>query len=189
MRQLLTGVLLAFALIPAAARDVYRHIAPDGSVSFSDQPVPGAETIRLPEPRPAAPLNLPARTPAGTDAPQGPTSYSVLEMLEPEPEASVRSNQGQATVRVRLEPPLAEGDHLQVVVDGQVVPGELRSTSLQLNELVRGTHTVQVNVVSAGQVVRSTAAVRFHMRQESALTRQRLGLGEFKPAAPPANNP
>ncbi|MEM1231138.1 MAG: DUF4124 domain-containing protein, partial [Pseudomonadota bacterium] len=58
-RRLLAQILRGGAVLllcgsGIASAEIYRSVAPDGTVSFSDQPAPNAEPVELPEPAVAA---------------------------------------------------------------------------------------------------------------------------------------
>ncbi len=75
----------------------------------------------------------------------------------------MRSNNGDVTIGMRLDPALHSKHAIVVSLDGQAI-GKGSRTSLTLQNLPRGTHTVQAAVVDAeGQELTRTESVSFHV--------------------------
>jgi hypothetical protein len=81
------------------------------------------------------------------------------------------ANESSVSAAVQLEPALRQDDQVQVLLDGSIVKGwPTSSTSYFLNNLFRGTHTVQVLVRDAtGKTWCSSPVVAFHVTQPSVL--------------------
>lgn len=136
---------------------------------FSDRPTPGATRIELAPPNvidtphPAAEQSAP--TPA-------PPSYRVLAIQSPANGSTIHTNTGTFQVAVRAEPSLraGAGDRFRLKLDGNVLPHEFRSATLQVtasdwrsdaDENVA--HTLQLTVVDAqGRVLIESAPVTFY---------------------------
>ncbi len=161
---------LVLMLVPlAAAAEVYKWVDDQGNVVYSDQPRPGAETVELPEVSTykSVPVEPVERAPA--EAAAEPT-YQV-QVLQPEPEATIRDNRGMMDVRVATEPPLRpeRGHRLAIQLDDQAVQ---HTTSLesQFIDVDRGAHTLKVWVVDEeDQPISDRQAVTFFMHQASRL--------------------
>lgn len=165
---------LLFLLIslPLLAKDVYRMTTPEGEVIFSDTYQPGAEQIHI---------NTGSEVPTPTDAGQAGAAgdqtgsaeaggYQTFEIVQPENDATIRSNEGVVAVSLMLSPSLAEGDAIQIFVDGTKLKGELTSTQFTLNDLNRGTHSLEVKIVDAkGNTLKSASSVNFHLRKASII--------------------
>lgn len=170
MRGLLLLFLTGFAL--AGAAEVYRWTDAEGVVHFGDQPVKGAETIKVPPMQVISPLPVEQlRERAGAVA-GGP--YSTLQVISPEPDEALRSNTGEVSIQLALSPALLRGHHLFVTVDG--VERETPATTMNLSNLTRGGHTVLAQVKDArGKVLISSETVHFFVLRAARPT----------PAAPP----
>jgi hypothetical protein len=85
------------------------------------------------------------------DAPDVP-AYQ-LDIVDPANQATIFNNNGDVLVRVTVVPDLANGDQVELLVDG--VPAAEPGTALEfpLTGLVRGTHMLQARIIdSSGNV-------------------------------------
>ncbi len=180
MRRLVLVFVLAAvpALAPAA---VYRWVAPDGTVVFSDQPHQGAEKIVIPPANVYRPQKLPAPGPAAPDGGAAAKPYRVFRIADPGPDATVRQNNGDVAVRIEIKPTLraAQGQRIALVLDGKRLPGRYRSDHMVLPNVDRGTHTLTGLVLApGGKVLMSTAAVTFHLMRYSRLSAPAAAAGQ-----------
>ncbi len=157
-RRTLTILFFLGLFVPAAtvsATTVYKWTDSNGVVHYSDQPGPNSHKIHVGSPQtvpaPAAPA-APSSAGAPSRAQRG---YSTLKLNRPAQKQTIRNNRGRITVAFALAPPLhtRRGDRVQVLLDGKV----RRTTtggSVTLDNVDRGTHTVQVRVVGpSGKVL------------------------------------
>lgn len=179
MRPLLLALLLGL-VVAAPAAEIYKRVGPDGSVTYSDQPGPGAEAIDVPPisiipSRPVPQANAPA---PGRSASAGSGSgYGGFAITAPADDETIRDNTGTVHVAATLEPALKPSHRVQFLLDDQPV-GEPRTVpSIALADVDRGTHTVSAAVLdSSGREIIRATPVTFHLKRISTLT---------KPAAPP----
>ena len=169
-------VLLGLFVAPlAAASEAYVWTDEDGVVHYSDRPVPGARKIELAEPNTG---QSPARRRAGADSseadgsepedgpaePKGPFRYESLAVASPGAEETLWNIEGVLNVSLALSPPLQPGHQVRVYFDGnpQIVSG----TSFQLQEVWRGVHNVQAEVLDAtGKMLIRSQPNRFYVQQ------------------------
>ena len=94
MRHLIP-VLLLLAAAPLSAVEVYRFIAEDGSVVYTDRPVPGAELVNVDAPfvggRPLPRPSLTAGDDSETDAPEDENEQQTAARNEPTAEQRARN--------------------------------------------------------------------------------------------------
>jgi len=169
MRILLCTMLLL--LMPAVhAETVYRSVDENGNTVFSDKPSKNAEKMEIPDAQTVKSKS------AGkfkyTPPPKSPPpEYSRVAITSPDNDAAVRENTGNITVTVDVEPGLQKQDKLQLHMDGKIV-GSGDSTSFSLQNVDRGTHTLQAVVVdSSGKTLASSASVTFHLLRHSILNK------------------
>ena len=161
------AVFLLTTGLAFAQTGVYKYVAPDGTVTFSDQSRPGAEKIQVRVPDSATPAAAAEGASAGGDSAPGEANaalpYTQFEIVSPADDEGVRSNNGAVNVSMNLAPSLHAKHAVVVSVNGQKV-GKGSSTSLTLQNLPRGTHTVQAAIVdeSGKQVIRSET-ITFHV--------------------------
>ena len=167
MRSIVFLSVVLFSL-PLLAKDVYKWTTAEGEVVYSDTYQPGAERIHVTSgsSSPRAADNATGEQ-AGTAAAGG---YQTFEIAQPENDETIRSNEGAVTVSLTLSPTLAEGDAIQVFIDGNKLGGDVKSTQFTLNGLNRGTHSLQAKIVDAdGNTLNSAPSINFHLRQASII--------------------
>lgn len=167
--------ILALCAIPllASAATVYRSVGKDGSVVFSDQPRPGAQKVVIPPANVYDPGKLPPVEGTGTGTTAAANSpYPLLKIAAPAPDATVRQNNGDVSVKVEIRPPLkvGEGHAIVLLLDGSRLPHQYTSPDMVLPNVDRGTHTLEAQVVGpTGAVLASSPTVSFHLMRFSAL--------------------
>lgn len=180
MRPLLACLLLGLAL-PAAAQ-IYKYTDANGNTVFTNQPPDGTatETIDLP-PTNTVDMQTPSALPDSTaDRPgaQATAPYTSLSLTDIPDDEAMRVNNGTFSVGVSIQPRLAPGHRLRLLLDGQPYGQPANVPRLQLTNLDRGEHSLAVEVLSGDRVVQQSPTVTF--------TIQRISLNS--PARPrPAN--
>mgnify|MGYP001815087662 CR=1 FL=1 len=165
MRYLLLLLSLTLCFGVWAQDRVYKRVNPDGSVEYSDQPIEGAEVMKVPK---GSTFTMPEGSPrkaASTDTkPEEPkVVYDSLEITRPVNDEAIRSNEGKITALARVVPALDANHRFRWNMDGSAVK-DVNSPELRLNNLDRGTHTLQAQIVDAdGKVVISSDTISFHM--------------------------
>jgi len=162
-------VILIFSLpLGSAGADIYKHVLPDGTVVFSDQPGDDATKVEAaPLQTYAAPPTPPAPTssPASKPPDEGP-GYSTLTITAPVQDEVIWDNNGVVAVDVDIQPPLrtAQGHHFTLLLDGQKVK-DFTDTPYTLQGIDRGTHTLQVEVLDGGKTLAESQIVEFHLKR------------------------
>ncbi len=165
-------MLLALISGPACAEELYKIVHPDGSIEFTDDPnKPGAEPItvqKLPTYK-----QRPVTTPPAVEPKQAvkekTVSYTRLEIASPAQDETVFFNENGMSISIGIEPDLAEGHVIELVVDGSVVASG-QQKSFTVKDIYRGTHTVSARVVDKqGSTVKTASTVTFYMRQHSII--------------------
>jgi hypothetical protein len=129
---------------------VYKKVNPDGSVEYSDVPQNDASEMDLKPIHTVPALKLPPAIPAKktTDQEVDVTHYSELNIISPKNDEAIRSNDGSVTASANLNPPLRslQEHHIEWWLDGNKVE-KAAGLSLELENMPRGTHQLQVRVV------------------------------------------
>ena len=153
-------VLLGLLAMPfATAEEAYVWTDEDGVVHYSDRPQPGARRIELSEATPDD---------AAEDAAEeeAPFRYESLAVASPGAEETLWNIGGVLNVSLALNPPLQPGHQVRVYFDGkaQIVSG----TSIQLNEVWRGVHNLQAEVLDeTGKMLIRSRTNRFYVQQST----------------------
>ncbi len=155
MRIALFSLLLAF-MAPAMAQ-IYKYTDDKGNTVFTNQPPEGVavDTVDLP-PANTVDIKTPEAPPPLADEQSGEGQqqpYRSLAIGGVPDEQALRANNGTFVVNAQLDPPLKQGHQIRFLLDGvpQAEPGD--TTALQLTNVDRGTHLIEVQVLSGGQVV------------------------------------
>jgi hypothetical protein len=166
MRCLSAIVLLALCI--GANAQVYKIVDKNGNVIFSDKPAPGAkeiyvppvQTYSVPKPKVATPAAAASKKPANA-----PVSYKIA-ISSPADDETVRQNEGDLAISVRIEPDLREPDKIEFLMDGKAIGKPSSETSTVVKLVPRGTHTIGARIIGGRGAVRATAApITVHMKR------------------------
>jgi hypothetical protein len=174
---MLPRVCIGIALVLAgsmALAQAYRWVDENGVIHYSDRPQPGAEEVELESPPavdtpPRSQASRPARTPPGArgfegDADEVTVGYDTLDIASPAAEETLWNIGGVLNVSLDLQPDLKEGHQLRVYFDGN--PQQVNSTQFQLQEVWRGVHNLQAEVLDQnGQLLIRSQPSRFYVQQ------------------------
>ncbi|WP_447754289.1 DUF4124 domain-containing protein [Pseudomonas nicosulfuronedens] len=173
MRLILTALLLAAAL-PASAQ-IYKYTDADGKTVFTNQPPTNvdAKPVELPPTNtvgPQAPVAAPADSGSENQATR---AYAILALSNLPDDEALRENNGTFNVNVVVQPALAPEHQLQLVLDGQPYGAPTSSTSIGLQNIDRGDHTLAVQVLQGSRVIQASAPVGFTLQRISTHSPQR----------------
>lgn len=169
-------LLIACLLALPASAEVFTYIDAQGNRVFTDQPKPGnAKRVPLATGnRMAAPNTTPAAT-ASKPAPKPLFRYDMLRVLVPEPDATVRSTEGELIVSITSEPALQRGHRYRLLLDGQPTADPGPSPVFPLSNIDRGTHQLSVEILDEqGRTVERTANQPFHMMRISLAQKRKV---------------
>lgn len=165
-------ILLVVGLLAstAVAAQAYRWVDENGVVHYSDRPQPGAEQIVLPEANtttvrryPQADSGVEEEEPREEEAP---FRYDSIEVASPGPEETLWNIGGVLNVSVALSPGLQPGHQVRVYFDGE--PRMVTGTSFQIQEVWRGVHNIQVEILNAGgELMIRSRTNRFYVQQNT----------------------
>jgi len=169
----LIATLLLLSITTGATAAVYKWVQPDGSIIYSDHPpqdnaspanLPPVQEIKIAPPPPSSPETTPDER---AEKPRT-TTYTNLAITEPTANSTIRSNGGQVSVKLDLEPPLQKGDSIAVVLDGKEL-GTGKGTTINLSNVARGDHSLRAVVRNAqGDTVIRSSTITFHLLRASA---------------------
>lgn len=162
MRNLLFCCLMLLTL-PGVAQ-VYTYIDADGNRVFTDKPKSGnAERVEL-APSNSMPTVQTQIAPV-TAAPAEPAlRYSLLRILMPQPDATIRDSAGNLIVSVTSEPKLFPQHSYRLLLDGKQIGEAGSSPVFPLENIDRGTHQLAVEVIDPqGRIIERTPSQPFHM--------------------------
>jgi hypothetical protein len=171
----LAGLLsTGWGTLAVAQTPVYESKDKAGPV-FSNQPSPGAKQIELPPPNV---IQMPSPVPQQRAEVAAAPTYRSLVISSPPNQGAIHSNTGVFDVSVRVSPSLRTnaGDRFRLKLDGHLLPGSYRSSTLTLTEADwqaaarnDAEHTLQAAIVDkAGAMVIESEPVRFYVHRATA---------------------
>ncbi len=165
----LAGMLVAAMALAGGA---YTWVDEDGVVHFSDVPVEGAEIVNLSEYSRTTGASLTRARPADRNtsddsaAPTPAFRYESISIAVPGAEETLWNIEGVLSVTVSVSPPLQSGHQIRAYFDGE--SRMVGSTSFTIEEVFRGVHNLQVEVVdSTGKLMIRSVTNRFYVQQNT----------------------
>ncbi len=176
---LMMGVVILY-LPCASVAQMYKSIAPDGSITYSDQASKDASPLKL---KPISTIHTDKKTSVPTPVVEKPKTkekkpevrYSIFKITSPLNNSNIRENSGTVSVQLEISPKLStEQDHtISIKLDGKLlVKGQ--STQITLNNIDRGAHTISAYIHNKqGKMIHSTSPISFQLQRFSILHRKR----------------
>ena len=164
-------VLAGLLAATSAMAEAYRWVDEDGITHYSDRPQEGAEIVELSQYTRTTGAQLYRAPLRGTDdaapAPaEEPFEYESLRVASPGPEETLWNIEGVLSVSLAVSPGLQSGHRIRVYFDGQ--PRLVSGTSFQLEEVWRGVHNIQAEVIdSTGRLMIRSQTNRFYVQQST----------------------
>lgn len=166
MRLLFCCLLCVLALSVSA--EIYKYTDAQGKTVFTNQPPEGqpVERIELPPTNTVQP-SLPKDASAPPAASSAVSRYRILQLAGLPDDEALRANNGTFTVSVQIEPPLAPGHSLQLLLDGSPHGPASTAMQLQVNQAERGTHSLAVQVLADGKALQQSDVLTFTVQRIS----------------------
>lgn len=164
-----------FAFTVQAA--VYKWVDEEGNVTkYSDVPQKaGDKPINVPPPAMEFQSKTPSTVPEFKPPTRAPnktpseetsvTAYSAVTIMNIQDDQGVRANGGVFSIQLASQPPLnsASGDRYVVLIDGATYQSS-DTAEFQLENLIRGTHTISVQIQDQkGSVLASSSPITMHV--------------------------
>jgi len=175
---------LSFSLAAQAqAQSIYRTTDAQGNVVFTDNPDRGGEEVDL-KPLTVVPgrsENRANEAPAMVDGsgrggerssadPGQPfMPYDSFRILSPDQEETLPTGAaGNVQVTLGIQPNLREDHRVRLLVDGQISQSAMHTDTFMLNNLPRGEHVLQAELLDASGAVRHrTSPVTLYVQRAS----------------------
>jgi hypothetical protein len=160
-------LLSALSGTTAIAAPAWTWVDANGTVHFSDRPVPGARQVEL-----AGAQGFGAQAPAriarsdGQATPGAP--YQAAEIVSPADQETLWNIGATLPVQVRFQPALQPGHRYDLVLDGQRRNVDTTAARVSLPDVFRGAHTLQIVVLdAAGSELMRSPPRTFFVQQTS----------------------
>ena len=164
---LVSTLIAAISTNTTAQTNVYKSVNEEGIVEYSDQPREGAETIKVKNPQSITlPKGADVFSPSSNEKETDNNNiYQSIVITQPTHDSAFNSGSGQILVSSKTTPPLSSNHSIQLVVDGTSYNNN-KSGSFNLNNVDRGTHQVQVNVINdTGDILISSEVTTFTLHR------------------------
>lgn len=180
MNKALAVLVLGLSVSLAAhAQTIYRTIDAQGNVVFTDNPEGGGEEVTLDPltvvPSPSEPAGMAPEVQGdggGGDAasPGQPfMPYDSFGILSPGQEETLPTGSaGNVQVSLGIRPDLREDHRVRLLVDGRISQSAMHTDTFLLNNLPRGEHVLQAELLDASGAVRHrTSPVTLYVQRAS----------------------
>jgi hypothetical protein len=173
-------VLSVLSASTVSGAPAWRWVDSEGTVHYSDRPVPGATQIELSG---AQTFNAPPRTPTSTTvtSAQPAARYQLLEIASPAEQETLWNIGGTLPVSVQIEPPLALAHRIDLLYDGQPLNLRATGTSFTLTDVFRGTHTLQAVIRDSTGTELQRSPVRNFVVQQTSIQNPNAPLARPRP--------
>lgn len=176
-------ILLFFAAPIITHADVYKSIDKDGNITFTDQPNSINKKIKIKKRLSTYSPKLPTqkklntsskisadKTKSKLDKIKKFPGYKSIALAAPQNDATIWSDENKLNCSIALSPPLQKGHKVIVYVDGKPTK-PTSSTSISVNNIYRGEHTVYAKVIDdKGKTLKKTNSVTVHVKQHSSIS-------------------
>jgi hypothetical protein len=160
-------LLSALSGTAASAAPAWTWVDANGTVHFSDRPVPGARQVELSGAQGFG-TQVAARAPRVDDPAATRAPYQAIEIVSPADQETLWNIGSVLPVQVRFQPGLQPGHRFDLALDGQRRNLNTTNARVTLPDVFRGAHTLQVVVLdSTGTEVMRSAARTFFVQQTS----------------------
>ncbi|CAM3577359.1 DUF4124 domain-containing protein [Halomonas lysinitropha] len=185
MNKVLVILVLGLSVsLLAQAQNIYRSTDAQGNVVFTDNPERGGEEVDL-EPLTVVPSRgevTEGETPAvidngGSERSDGSAAgsgqpfmpYDSFTILSPGQEETLPTGAaGNVQVALGIQPNLREDHRVRLLVDGQISQTAMHTDTFMLNNLNRGEHVLQAELLDASGAVRHrTSSVTLYVQRAS----------------------
>ncbi len=176
--RLIPILILLFCSAQVSAQ-VYKWVDAQGNVHYMDQPVEGAEELKItgrkppkPKPEPEAKEELSPEPPADSEEATE-TEYKSLRIIRPKTEQALQSAAGNVVVQLKLDQPLdmEYGHKVVIFLDGKRYGNPGTSLTTTLSNIERGAHRLRAAIVDAkGKRLIRSRVITFHLLRPSRLT-------------------
>lgn len=168
---------LALGLSSAQAQTIYRTTDAQGNVVFTDNPARGGEEVQLEPltvvPGPESATLAPRERRDGEAARPAPGQpfmpYDRFSIVAPDDGSTLPTGAaGNVQVELGIQPALRDDHRVRLLLDGRISQSAMHTDTFLLNNLNRGEHTLQAELLDAGGAVRHrTEPVTLYVQRAS----------------------
>ena len=159
---------------------IYKTRDANGNIIFSDTAIENADEVDVAEPMTYQPTKITNRLSPTQEKAPSVLSYQSIKITDPINEDAIRSNNGFLSVSFTVKPPLQAIHTVQLVMDGKVMKTTKTESSFDLENVDRGTHSLQINVIDddSGKILKSSDVLNTTILRYSILLNPRNNRGD-----------
>ena len=170
MRLITLSWFLVWLLLSSLVNaQIYKTVDEHGNVVFTDkpsrsqpsEPVHLKPVTTLPPPPLSSPHSGSAFYEHNTSARQTYTDFSIISPIN---DSTIRNN-GHFTIRLSVQPTLANTHQVRFLIDGVVVAGPQKALSHSVENMHRGTHHIQVDLVDSANTIIKSSQSTVHVQR------------------------
>lgn len=173
-----SALIVCLFLLPGLANAVIcKTVNAEGVVAYAEVPAHECRTpLTLPDysrysPRPIEQRSTTEEV-AATDREVVFEGYESMQIVKPEANGKVFSNEGKVPLAIVLEPALQPGHRINVFLDDTLIPVSFDGLVIELTGVNSGLHNVRAAVFDAdGERVFDSTAVNFILREANQINR------------------
>ena len=187
--KLLFLLIISLAIPLGAGAAIYKFYDENGEVVFSDQPGPNAEEIESRDVQTIKTHKVRPTTKLTNDQNKKKFSYDEFMITSPENDETIRENNGDVNVDIKIKPQLRTKIKHKIVLllDGKPVGEPGSATSFALHGIERGQHSLSAKVIDKkGETIKTSGSVTVHLKRFSSLQPRPANALPAPPQAPPA---
>lgn len=167
-------ILLIFSSAASQAAPYFKYKDKNGAIIYSDTP-PYAGAVPLNAPKlqttPAIKIKPKEKKPEPV-AKKAETKYLSFAIFQPLNEATIRDNEGNIPITLKLIPELntREGHYLNYFLDGKLVKKKSTALNVTLNDVDRGSHKIKAEIRNKkGKLLKTTPSSVVNLHRISIL--------------------
>jgi hypothetical protein len=172
MRKVIVLCMLVMFAMPVAAK-LYKCEDAEGNIIYTDEACADGKELKLPPLHTYTPVVVPPSFPTQKDGNKESDTYESLSIIEPKNDQEIYDNTGTVTVGIKLVPELKtlKEHKFSIALDGKQLKTKGVTNQIKLQNLDRGSHSVQVFVVdAANSILLSSNTITFHLKRESLIS-------------------
>ena len=186
MRKVIVLCMLIMFAQPVLAK-LYKCEDAEGNIVYTDELCVDGKEIKLPPLHTYTPAVVPPSFPTQQNGNKESDTYESVSIIEPKNDKEIYDNTGTVTVGIKLVPELKtlKGHEFSIALDGKQLKTKGVTNQIKLQNLDRGSHSVQVFVVDAANtILLSSNTITFHLKRESLISPTPRDPAYYAPQAP-----
>ncbi len=150
--------------------EIYQSVDDKGNIIYSDQASDKAEPVKLPKANTLPAVKVPPQESKSVAEPSDETfRYRRLAISSPAHDSGIEGGTGNIAVSVSAKPSLQKQHKIRLLMDGKSQQ-ESNSTHFQINNVDRGSHSLQAIIVDeAGKTLKTSSTITVHVFRPSVM--------------------